>query len=245
VSSFINGDAPYLFLTSILPNEINLFSYCDNNPIVFYDKFGEAKKSTIKAYTSSIFTIREFYDESKYVKSRFEFQYWLYGMNLFSFSDYSTFKSRWNSLTIQDIVVVNCHANPTRMQNISIDEIRRLKYKNIQALILLGCNAGHYDYKYENVAFEFSKKISGCVLASDGTVYSNTITPFLSKPDATWKFYKNLKKSKRIVNRGWVVYDGQRIKCTYLYSITILSAIKYLRSRNLFRFNDSSKFITA
>lgn len=37
-------------------------------------------------------------------------------------------------------------------------------------MIILGCNCGHYDYTNLNIAYEFSKKITGVTIASDGTV---------------------------------------------------------------------------
>ena len=52
-------------------------------------------------------------------------------------------------------------------------DISNLENKNIDDLILPGCNAGHLDYKDSNVAAAFLQKINeGSVLASDGTVYN-------------------------------------------------------------------------
>ena len=84
-------------------------------------------------------------------------------------------------------VVIDTHAGPDDLyfgdidhdgyddknEYMYTDQIAKLGNKNIDNLILLGCNAGHLDYKYTNVAAAFSKKVNGgCVLASDGTVFA-------------------------------------------------------------------------
>ena len=54
----------------------------------------------------------------------------------------------------------------------STSDIRRLEKKDMDNLILEGCNTGHLDHRNDNVAAEFARKTNGApVLAADGTVY--------------------------------------------------------------------------
>lgn len=58
----------------------------------------------------------------------------------------------------------------TFFNDLNLQNIRKLKKVNCKALIILGCNAGHYTHIWNNIAYEFSQKISGITVASDGTV---------------------------------------------------------------------------
>lgn len=82
----------------------------------------------------------------------------------------SSFVRAWNNAADSgkeyEVCVVNCHANPTSMYNgLTTADIKKLKTVDCKCLILLGCNAGHYDYIWNNVAYEFSKKVTGVVVA--------------------------------------------------------------------------------
>ena len=145
-------------------------------------------------------------------------------------------------MTNKDIVIINCHGNPTAFSGankFNLSQISSLNYKNIKCLILLGCNNGHYDYLWKNMAYELSKKISGCVIASDGTVASilGIGAGFLSMADASWKSYRN--GSKRKDNYGWVIYKCNKNICTWYSTnyklITMQSIIKYLIQCNLLK----------
>ena len=87
-----------------------------------------------------------------------------------------------------------------------------MKTQPIKLLILLACNAGHYDYGESNIAYAFYQKILGVgrMLCSDGTVYSlnwfNYNSKFKSVADETWQSYSTRKN-----NNGWMIYsDGRR-----------------------------------
>ncbi|QNU65620.1 hypothetical protein EHE19_011875 [Ruminiclostridium herbifermentans] len=91
-------------------------------------------------------------------------------------------------------------------------DISAFDNKNVDKLFLLGCNAGHLDYKDNNVASAFAKKINGgCVIASDGTNHLSWKTNplgtkyrvYLSKSDIPYK--RQLIKESRD-NEGWIAY---------------------------------------
>lgn len=94
---------------------------------------------------------------------------------------------------------------------LTIPKIDALEFKSIDVLILLGCNAGHYDYKWSNVAYAFNKRITGCVVASEGTVKSGNLNDiggaasFKSIKDGTFNDICIRATGKKRDNRGWIV----------------------------------------
>ena len=78
----------------------------------------------------------------------------------------------------------------------------------IKLVILLGCNCGHYDYYGSNMAYGFMKKTHGCVVASDGTVYSDILfNGFASINDKSFR-NQRITSSNRD-NVGWIVWSGR------------------------------------
>lgn len=120
-----------------------------------------------------------------------------------------------------------------------LSQISELNFKTIKCLILLGCNAGHYDYIWNNVAYEFSKRISGCVMASDGTVYSVSGPKFASRADESWKEYTHKKNSSRKQNWGWVIYRANTWYSTNMNTISIPSAVDYLKRCRMISLHNS------
>lgn len=113
-------------------------------------------------------------------------------------------------------------------------------------LILIACNAGHYSYRFNNVAYAFAKKVR-LVVASDGTIWVTRHTPFLSYystetfatvNDETWKKY-NIDGRKN--NYGWVIYrnTGSNI---WVYTTTlskqqinIIDIYKYVKNVGFYK----------
>ena len=91
------------------------------------------------------------------------------------------FTSAWNAIgttsnggNVKAVVNFN-HADPKGIESISNEQIQLLEGKSfIENVVLLGCNAGHLDYIGDNPASYFAEKINGKVMASDGTMYSDT-----------------------------------------------------------------------
>lgn len=140
----------------------------------------------------------------------------------------------WNALKQTNLVIINCHGNPRKMNGVTIEQTNQLASLQISLLVLLACNVGHYDHKYSNIAYSFYKKIIGVgrMLCSDGTVTSlnafNLNSKFKSVADANWRV-----DSKRKSNYGWVLYgDGRRgvnIRTSYFgKNMNLISVIKEL-----------------
>ena len=241
VVRFVNADDIACIGQSKSVLGFNILTYCENNPITFTDTSGNLMRFSFKYAQSTIFSIKEFYNESKRVKKNFEKKYSIFNVDVVQINNFSSFEKKWNAMSAQDVVVINCHARPTSMNKggmgiTKLSQITNLNFKTIKCLILLGCNAGHYDYIWSNVAYEFSKKISGCVMASDGTVYSRIGPKFKSKADKEWEKYKNKKKSSRKKNWGWVIYKNYTWYSTNLDTISIPSAVDYLKKCNMVSF---------
>lgn len=78
-----------------------------------------------------------------------------------------------------DLIVVDTHANPNEFavdpddgSFFNTNDVQKLDDKNIDAIILLGCNTGHLDYRYDNMAASFAQKYEYTpIVAADGTVW--------------------------------------------------------------------------
>lgn len=174
-------------------------------------------------YDSYVFTNDEFKVESTGIKKILK-NYYNDQCHLKVIRSDKNFKKTWNSIKDKKIkcMVINSHANPNKLEFASKATARNIKKKNIKRLIILGCNAGHEDYIFNNISYWFRKKIKGSVVASDGTVYSYCSLPatetslFTSSADSEWKYWRNLAKSKRKKNEGWVQYENAWLMSYFL-----------------------------
>lgn len=126
------------------------------------------------------------------------------------------FANSWNSMRDnQTVVVVNSHGTPTQLCGMSVADIKKLQYKQIGCIVLLGCNIGHYDYRTENVARAFADRFHCPVIACDGTVVcwneGTTSNPhYMYKPHngVKWNDYCRDKYSGRAGHAcyGWLAY---------------------------------------
>jgi len=140
----------------------------------------------------------------------------------------------WNSIGLTEdggnvsAVVIDTHGNASALgfgdengdgTHLGSKDISNLENKNVDNLILLGCNSGHLDYKNTNPAAAFSKKVNnGSVLASDGTVFN------VGRQGLLWRdylyssyndgaFYRQLTGTRQkdgnwpVDNEGWIIYD--------------------------------------
>ena len=165
------------YLNPTRSETLNLYQYCYNNPIVWVDPEGTdcyifyKEDSKAHSYTQRWQLAKQYgYDISK--------------VHMIPQTDAQRFKDDWNAMGIEngevvsiDTVIIESHSNPNVISDnqkfrMSTADIRRLEKKNMDNLILEGCNTGHLDHRNDNVAAEFARKTEGApVLAADGTVY--------------------------------------------------------------------------
>ena len=132
----------------------NTYVYCQNDPVDLIDPHG------MDAY---YFYLPEWQNEAnKDLKALMRY----YNLpaskvHLIPISSANDLSTEWDSMqgTI-DAVVINTHANPNNLSfSFGDTEINALQDKEIGALILYGCNAGHLDSSSTNVASIFARKL--------------------------------------------------------------------------------------
>lgn len=172
------------------------------------------KVEAATVYSSTYFYISEFRKETlthvnninSYVESNI-------GLSMTAAVDISSngFVSEWNKMSYnQTFVVINTHGTPDSLQGIlSASNIKKLNYKNIRCIVLLGCNCGHYSYRTTNIARAFADRFNCPVIAADGTVYYAGRKPDGKnnpKADSTWKSLAKKAGDTGSLNYGWMVY---------------------------------------
>lgn len=262
---------------AVLQGKLNLFEY-DTNPMKYvcqqttdlsgigsggkisssfdyYDVLRQGSSTTRptlsydKIYEAFIFSMDEFMVESEIIKKSLgNYIKFLYGF-VFRVESANEFKSYWNSITYADVIVLNSHAGADVIFNdLYMKDIRKLKKINCKALIILGCNAGHYTHIWNNIAYEFSQKISGITVASDGTVdslWNGFDEPLFESYDdgsyeyASFRYYLSAKDKNR-KNLGWVLYKTNNVNTTWYQTnikfITLTSILDYLQNIGFVKF---------
>lgn len=201
------------------PETLNLYSYCLNNPVLYIDPSGN---------DCYIFYLPDFEHtalvEMKELASFYHYDEWQ--VHLVPVTNAQDLEEAWNSMgevdgkkVDIDTVIIDTHANSGELifgknNTISASDIRNLKEKNVEQLLLYGCNAGHLDHSETNPAAEFARKVNGRqVLASDGTVQLDFYAgiaeepkPYTSRDD---KYFRNQLVNGPRENVGWVEYRYQ------------------------------------
>ncbi len=123
----------------------------------------------------------------------------------------SDFLNIWNHIKEEDMVIINTHGDYSKISGYLTSYVAEsLNYIYCRCVWILGCNCGHSHYENENIAAVISKRVSGIVVASDGTVESLFgglfDSVFISEADKTWKSYK--VDSCNTKQKGWVYYSA-------------------------------------
>ena len=207
------------------PTTINEYLYCRNHPMRYIDPSGN---------DCYIFYSEGSKSNAKKEKKQLKKQYGLKGsqVHLIEVSSNDEFGEAWNySMGMEDgeevsidAVSIFLHGNTEQLQykrsiskeddRLSGDVIQGLDEKDMNILVIYGCNAGNLDYADTNPASEFSKRVNGApVLASDGTVY---IFKWWQDPDYNKRISRDdfiyKKSSGDRANKGWIIYqytDGE------------------------------------
>ena len=176
VGRFLSRDKDR-YLNPTRPETLNLYQYCYNNPVVWVDPEG----------TDCYIFYKEDSKEHSYTQRRQlakQYGYDISKVHMIPQTDAQSFEDSWNAMGVEngevvsiDTVIIESHSNPNVISDnqnfrMSTSDIRRLEKKDMDNLILEGCNTGHLDHRNDNVAAEFARKTNGApVLAADGTVY--------------------------------------------------------------------------
>ncbi len=198
----------------------SLFVYCGNNPVCFYDIDGRAPQ--IVRYL--FWPTREF-NNGNVVKIRAGIEEYIdrkYGNSVQKkpFTQEITyayqFKEAWKNISGSiEVLLIMGHSQPHFVGDMSSDAVAKLPNRDIKIVFIVGCNAGHYDYA-DNVARVMSRKVTGCVIASDGTVLTYFETELLLKTigdDTFIRYRDDINPGSTRRNYGWIMYkNGSRKK---------------------------------
>lgn len=224
--------------------DTNLFAYCGDDPVNLYDPSGRA----LTAIT--IFTISQFEKESRDLQDALCRAFDRTTTWSIMASDSSTdFRQWWRSLERYDLAIINSHATPTRLTSSAgfkfeySDVVSYCDKISLKLLVILGCNAGHFD-NTRSIARAFSNKITGKVIASDGIVrtslYLNLFgwyISFSSLNDDTFRGFRPSSSNRS--NYGWLVFVGTG-RDSYAARIYRLNTMK-LTANIIGEFIDNSK----
>lgn len=206
------------FIFTEVPESVNLYAYCRNNPLIYVDPNGT---------DCYIFYLPEWEDEALADQQDLadRYGYSIDQVHIIPVSTEDELTDAWNGMgtvngeTVDiDTVVINSHANPEVLgfgnsgHQFTADDIRNLDEKSPKELILYGCNSGHTDYVGTNPASEFAQRVNGAqVLASDGTVSMRQGNgEYESMNDREFRRWRLSNRD----NNGWVVYqyDGTSVQ---------------------------------
>lgn len=244
IGRFLQKDSEK-YIHSSIPQSVNLYTYCLNNPILFVDPDGN---------DCYYFYMPGYEDMARKDQERLAalYGYSIDQVHLVEISTRQELVDGWNQMGTEggkpvsiDTVVIMTHADPYEMGfegansiGISTEDIRNLFHEQSieDQLILYGCNAGHNDYHGENIGSEFSRKTNGApVLASDGTVYFDRDTCIYSPGnDESFQYWAGRKGHGGRDRDGWMIYqqvDGETVVTeTGMVRATIVDMVNSLLS---------------
>lgn len=233
---------------------LNLYVYCNNDPVNQMDPRGMAPIYLRFFYSSDMY--KEDALACRTTNSIF-IQQMKRGGNAKSYvaNNKKDFINKWNAMTDATFVIILCHGEPQTLQFggdlVKASELKKeLKKKSVKALWLIGCNTGHFAYKDNNVASVMAQKINGVVVAPDGSAFgTTTINDWYKKEHfgayvsdkndkGEWKKWNDKGKGCYKTCQGWLLYqkkkDGVHLTITGINNtISIFSLSSYLVGHRL------------
>lgn len=224
VGRFINADC----LESIYQDfdNLNLYLYCNNDPVNQIDPSGKAPIYLKLFYSSDIQNDNPGLTLSCRTTCAIWIQQMKQGGNVKNYlvSSKKDFIKKWNEMTSATFVAIFSHGSPQSIQfgsdSVKASDLNKeLKTKSVKVLWLMGCNTGHFAYKDNNVASVMAKKINGVVVAPDGTAYCTiTVNDIYRKKhfgvgvtgtdaENEWQKWNNKGKACYKTYQGWLIYQ--------------------------------------
>ncbi len=251
---FINADKIEAIVWDY--TNLNMYVYCGNDPVNYYDPSGEA------AIWLKTFISRDIFEDKSYYSTQLIYtnSSWVSDLDdggshiRYTIDDADEFEELWESITYMDVLIIMAHGTPTTLQfgkidenlkddqdeqdlhYLTVDEISNFKDRKIKLIWLISCNAGHYDHRNSNIAWALSKKISGVVVGADGTVVAdkNSSNHFVAYIHASADWYNNILASRDSAY-GWVLYKNDK------YVLSLFGTVKYTKKalgKNIFQISE-------
>lgn len=215
---------------------MNMYAYCCNDPVNYYDPSGAAPiyvKTFVSRDLYSAPTSADEFDFRPYTMSMIVTnQLWMSSMNKggsnvsYIIDNCEDFINSWNSLINATVIVINMHGTPEGMycnnELFDVDDTKKLYYKNVKFVWLISCNTGHIEYRNENMARAIAKRVSGIVVAPDGVAkgeikdrfYASTHEGDINATEVeNWYYFSRKKNSYRTMCIGWTLYNGIGTLC--------------------------------
>lgn len=178
---FINADK----IESIIWDytNLNMYVYCGNDPVNYYDPSGEAKiwlKTfiSIDVYNADLNPNDGLHFYTNEVRNTNTA--WVQYMNkggsnvTYIIDSKEKFIEKWNSILYMNAVVIMAHGEFSAIHFgtdiFDIGDIEKLKERDIKFVWMLPCYTGRYRYRTGNFASMLSRKITGVVIAPDRKV---------------------------------------------------------------------------
>ena len=251
IKRFISYDDLESFFYGEEEDAESLFVYCGNNPVEYVDYNGRRK-----IYVCG-YTLKDWKGESnRFLDNLVDEAMERLGVgacsfNLCTLSSTDQFVSAWNSMNQKEIVFINSHGGPTLIADggegefdFRYSNFGCLNRKPVQVLILLGCNCGHYDYANSNMAKGFRNKITGSVVAADGSVDSTPLINGIIGQASFKAVFSNVFKGYVIRAggdpmrgpKGWLIYTTSGAVNTFgSKTIKASTLISYLITKGYLR----------
>lgn len=208
IGRFINADN-VIDTESIFGS--GLWTYCESNPIMYYDPSGYGKTYVIY-YKNNGSGFEEQVNHSPYFNKKSK------NVIIKSVNSATDFKNAWNSMSGDiNYVYLYLHGGKGilyfKNSEMAVKEIKKLEKKKVKYRVYLFACHGGDGKESNNVAWAFAKLSSAKVIACTGSVsYSKMFGKYYARKAWDWGIIKTFYYEKKYVYWGSVVaksYWGQ------------------------------------